>query len=165
MPLGDLIAALERDAGVEVSAALASAAADAARTETSAQHARADRIASELATARAEQQAVHDARLAGITHRARVEVLRARGAMLERLLPAVRAALPELARDPRVARALRDAAQACAGESPGQLQETPTGVVIELASGIRIDATLDAVLDREWPRLAPLALTIAAEAP
>jgi len=163
MPLGELIEALERDANAEVTAELAAAAAEAARTDAVAARARADRIASALATSRAEQHAVHDAHLAGATHRARTEVLRARAAMLERLRPAVRAMLPELARDPRVARVLRDAAHGCAGESPGRVEETPTGIVIELDSGTRIDATLDALLEREWPRLAPVALALVAE--
>ena len=35
-----------------------------------------------------------------------------------------------------------------------------TGAIIELASGTQIAATLDAFLDREWPRLACEALAL-----
>jgi vacuolar-type H+-ATPase subunit E/Vma4 len=164
VPLAELIQALERDASAEVSTELAAAAADAARTEATAQREHADRIASTLASTRSEQRALHDARLADATLHARTDVLRARASMLERLLPEVRNVLPELARDPRVASTLRAAAQACSGGS-GRVEELPTGVVVELADGTRIDATLEAFLEREWPRLAPVALAFVAEVP
>ncbi len=53
----------------------------------------------------------------------------------------------------RVMPVLERAARACAGERPGVTREVATGVVIELATGTQIVATLEALVEREWPRL------------
>jgi vacuolar-type H+-ATPase subunit E/Vma4 len=102
--------------------------------------------------------------------------------MLERIRAGVCEQLPGvLAGDPELRRALVAAALACVGDEPGILRCSPllvdiareaspaairveaepgvaTGVVIELATGTRIDATLATLLDRVWPTLACEAL-------
>ena len=102
--------------------------------------------------------------------------------LLERLRAAVSEQLPGLvAGDPELRRALVMAALACVGDEAGTLRCAPvisdiarraaptairvevepgiaTGVVIELATGTRIDATVTTLLDRLWPTLACEAL-------
>jgi hypothetical protein len=102
--------------------------------------------------------------------------------MLERIRAGVREQLPGLlAGGLELGRALMAAALACVGEESGTLRCSPvladlareaapaairvaaepgvaTGVVIELATGTRIDATLTTLLDRVWPTLACEAL-------
>jgi vacuolar-type H+-ATPase subunit E/Vma4 len=183
--LADLLSALERDTQAEVRAILAAGAADAARIDEESTAARAEQIARAAAPAIADLRAADEARLAEITHRARADVLAARAAMLERIRAATRAELAGLV-DTRLGDGLITAALACAGAEPGVLRCAPalasaaraaapatlrvevdaavaTGVVVELASGTQIAATLDAFLEREWPRLACEALALERE--
>jgi hypothetical protein len=69
---------------------------------------------------------------------------------------AVREALPSLVDDALRARL----AAAAVAYGDGTRRDTPTGVVIDLADGTRIDATLDAALDRSWSRLASEAVAL-----
>jgi vacuolar-type H+-ATPase subunit E/Vma4 len=180
--LAELLSALERDTEAEVHAIIAEGTADAARIDEEAARARVEQIALAAAPAIAVRRAADDFRIAEATHRARVEVLVARAAMLDRIRAAVRSELAALV-DARLGAALIGAAIECAGSEPGVLRcsvaladaaraATPTtlrvevdaavatGAVIELATGTQIAATLDAFLDRVWPRLACEALVL-----
>lgn len=182
MPLAELLTAFERDTEAEVRAILAAGTADVARIDEDAARARTEQIASAAAPAIADRRAVDDSRIAEAAHRARAEVLVARAAMLDRIHAAVRAELTGLV-DARLGAALIGVAVTCAAEEPGVLRCSPalvdaaraaapatlrvevdaavaTGAIIELASGTQIAATLDAFLDREWPRLACEALAL-----
>jgi vacuolar-type H+-ATPase subunit E/Vma4 len=182
MALADLLTALDRDAGAEIRAIHAEAAAEVARIDAGAGRARADRLAAAVAAIRAERGAEAGERLAAASHRARAEVLAARAAMLDRLRAAVAGRLPAVvAGDPALGARLIAAALACTGDEPGTLRcgpalvpaarsvappairvepdpEVTTGAVIELATGTRIEATLAALLERAWPGLACEAL-------
>lgn len=178
MALAELLATLERDGEAQVRAELAAAEADAARIEAAEGRARAERLTSAGSRVRAELRASADVQIADAMRAARTNVLAARAALLERLRPAVRAQLPDRTAD--IGDALVDAALAhargggelrCAPALVARAREralqaitvvadpTVTGVVLELANGARIEATLDAVLDRAWVQLAPAALT------
>jgi len=180
--LAELISAFERDTEAEVRAILAEGTADAAQIDEDSARARAAQIALAAAPAIADRRAADDSRIAEATHQARAEVLAARAAMLDRIRAAVRGELAELV-DARLGSALIGAAVACAADEPGVLRcplaladaaraaapvtlrvevdaAIATGAIIELASGTQIAATLDAFLDREWPRLACEALAL-----
>lgn len=180
MPIAELVTALERDADAEIQALLEAATADAARLDAEAERARQARLAGAGARTAAECQAAADAALAAATRRARGEVLAAQAALLERVRAALAAALPSLLEGDVGARLVADAV-ACAGDVPGVVRCAPclaavarasvpatlrveadaavaTGVVVELATGARIEATLARLADREWPRLAIVAL-------
>ena len=182
MALAELLSAFERDTEAEVRAILAQGTADVAQIDEDSARARAEEIARAAAPAIADRRAADDARIAEATHRARADVLAARAAMLDRLRAAVRAELEGLV-DAQLGAALIGAAVACAAGEPGVLHcslaladaaraaspatlrvevdaAVATGAVIELASGTQIAATLDAFLDREWPRLACEALAL-----
>jgi len=163
--LSDLLAALERDATDRVHAIRGDGDARAAEIREAAARERAARIASRAATFVAERRAEADRELAAAAHRARAAVLSARAAMLDRVRDAVRAELPGAAADPDVARRLADAALACAGDGP-ELVPTrlATGFVVELPTQVRIEATLESLFAREWPRLACEALALEREA-
>lgn len=178
MPLPDLVRALERDTEAEVRAILAAGEAQAAQLEADGARARADLLARDAAEAATQHQARAATQLADVARASRHEVLAARAAMLARLREAVDAALPHLlAADPRLGASSLTAALACADAGPATLRcaptllaaaraaapptitvvadpEVATGVVLELASGTRVDATLATLLAREWPRLA-----------
>lgn len=156
MPLGDLLEALKRDADAEVRAVTAAADADVARIDAESVRACSDCLAQAVRAATEEERVVAEARLAEADRRHRREVLEARAAMLERIRAAVKDELPRLLDDALRAK-LRAAVDAYGEGTP---RETPTGYVIELADGTRIDATLDAVLDRVWPRLAAEAVVL-----
>ena len=159
MALSDLLDVFERDTDGEIRAITSAGAGEAARIVRDAEHAAAERIAAALATYRAQRVADADAELSAAIRSARQRVLVARAAMLERLRVAIANELPaRYARDPELATVLEEAARSCAGSEAIELTEAPTGTVLELASGTRIDATLDAVLARAWPRLACEAL-------
>jgi vacuolar-type H+-ATPase subunit E/Vma4 len=184
MALAELLRMLEDDAAAEVRAITSAGAAEAARIESEAARARTERLANATTAFAAERRAAADAELAAVTRAARADVLDARAAMLDRIRSAVVGELPDLLTgDPELGRALVDAALACVGDEPGILRCGPslagaarasapaairvevgpdlaTGVVIELAAGTRIDATLAAVLERAWPALACEALTL-----
>jgi vacuolar-type H+-ATPase subunit E/Vma4 len=186
MSLSELLRTIERDAAAELGAIAAAAAAEVARIDADAARARADRMAAASAGYAAVQQAAADLELASAIRRARIDVLTARAAMLDRIREAVAGELPGLfAAEPRLGTAMVAAAIAYAGGEPGTLRcapslgdaaaaagagslrierdpGVPTGAVIELASGARIDATLAAVLEREWPNLACEALALEA---
>lgn len=154
MPLADLLASLERDAADEIRAVTALADADVARIDAECARACGDQLAAAVRTATEEQRAAADTQLAEAERRWRKSVLEARAAMLARLRDAVRAELPALVDE--ALRARLAAAAAVHGE--GTVRQVPTGVIVELPDGTRIDATLDALLDRLWPRLAGEAL-------
>lgn len=174
MALADLVQTLEQDATAELRALLADAEARAAQLEAEGARDRAARTDAAEHACCDECQVEADARLATARRAARARLLTARAAMLERVLAAVRALLPGSTR--QVAESLARAAIACAGSQAGILRCTPeivdeirplvpatlrsepsaeirTGVLIELATGTHIVATLDALLDREWPTL------------
>ncbi len=162
MPLADLMQALELEAAESVRAILDDARARAAALEADAARERTER--SKRAT-RERCDACRtdaDARLASAHRDARARVLAARAEMLDRVRDAVRAQLP--ARASEIGDVLVTAAQACAGTTPGVRRDLPTGVIVELASGTQLVATLDALLDREWPALATAILELAKEA-
>ena len=184
MALAELLRVLEHDAATEVAAIRAAGAAEAARIDADSAAARGERVADALAAFAAQRRAALDAELAAVTRDARARVLAARAAMLDRIRGAVLGELPGLvAGDPELAQAVVAAALACVGDEPGTLRCAPplaelaraaappairveldaavaTGVVIELPSGTRIDATLAALLDRAWPTLACEALAL-----
>ena len=175
MPLADLLRSLEQDAAGQVRAVLAHGEAAAEQVDTEATRSRDDQLARAAGEHRATCQCTADARIAQAQHAARTRVLEARAAMLARVLDDVRAALP--ASLPAAAPALARAAIAHAGAREGVVRCTPAivddvraaaaahlhveassavraGVVIDVAGGTQIVATLDALLEREWPRLA-----------
>jgi vacuolar-type H+-ATPase subunit E/Vma4 len=183
MPLAELLGAFERDAAAELRAIADAADADAARIDREGRLARDERIARANATTAAELQVLADRELAEAAHGARIAALAARAAMLDRVRVTVRAELPRLLGTPAVAERLVRAAVACAEGGTGELRcahelvalaraaapptlavigdpAIATGIVIELASGIRIDASLATLFDREWPRLACDALAL-----
>lgn len=182
MALADLLRVLEDGASAEVRAIAEAAAGEAARVETEAFARRSERVARAMAVCAATRRAAGEVEIAAANRAARAEILAARAAMLERIRAAVSAQLPDvLAGEPELRRALVAAALACVGDEAGTLrcpvvmvelarEASPaairveadpgvaTGVVIELASGTRIDATLATLLDRMWPALACEAL-------
>jgi len=156
MPLGELLQALERDADTEARAVMAAAEADVARIDAESARRCGEELARAVRAATEEQRLAADARLADAEHHRRREILEARATMLARIRTAVHEELPRLVDD-----VLRAKLAAAAGEfGEGTLRQTPTGVVVELADGTRIDATLDAVLERAWPRLATEAVAL-----
>ena len=156
MPLADLLATLEHDAAAEARAIAGAAAADVARIDEESARVTREALARALRSVADAHQSTADAQLAAARQANRRAVLGARAAMLERLREAVRAELPGLV-DAALRARLLAAAQAY---GDGTVHEVPTGIVVELAGGTRIDATLEAALERRWPRLAAEALTI-----
>lgn len=156
MPLADLLGALERYATDEARAIAAAAEAEVARIDAASVHACGDCLAEAVRIATDEQRALAGTVLADVDRRRRRAVLEARAAMLERIRAAVRDELPALV--DAALRAKLTAAASAYGD--GTLREVPTGVIIERADGTRIDATLEAMLDRNWPRLAGEALAL-----
>jgi vacuolar-type H+-ATPase subunit E/Vma4 len=92
---------------------------------------------------------VHEAEIAAASRHTRRAVLEARAAALERLHAAVTAVLPEI--DGRFRADLLAHARALAGDG-AVFESTPTGVRATCGAVV-IDATLDALLARLWPRL------------
>lgn len=162
MPLVDLIQALELEAAENIRALLDEARARAAASEASAARERAEQAERATRERCDACRTEADARLAAAHREARASVLAARAAMLDRVREAVRAQIP--ARAAEIAELLAAAAQACTGGAPGVRRDLPTGVVVELACGTQIVATLDALLDREWPALAAEIVALAKEA-
>ena len=158
MAIADLLRTFERDVDAEVEAILAAARSDAARVTQGAARDRSDRVATASRAFERERQAAAERELAAAGRDARIEVLAAREAMLARVREALAAELRVRAGDPGVRDALDRAARACAGDEPATVQATPSGPILELASGVRIDATLESLAARTWPRLACLAL-------
>lgn len=182
MALPELLRVLEDGTEAEVRGILEAAAGEVARIEAEASARRRERIASATAASAAKCRAAGDAEIAAAHRAARADILAARAGMLERIRTGVCEQLPAvLAGDPELARALVAAALACVGDESGTLRCAPvladiaretspaairveaepgvaTGVVIELASGTRIDATLTTLLGHVWPSLACEAL-------
>ncbi len=152
MSVASLVQALERDAAEQIRALLEIAAANVAQLEARAARRRDDASAHACEAWRADCRAHADERIATARRTARSHVLTARAAMLDRVRAAVTALLPAYA--DRARPALRRAALAAAGGRNGVARDVPTGVVIELDTGTEIVATLEALLEREWPRLA-----------
>jgi vacuolar-type H+-ATPase subunit E/Vma4 len=184
MALAELLRVLEADTEAESRAILAAGMVEAARIDAETARLRGEQVSGALAAFAAERRAASDAELTAATRSARAEILAARAAMLDRVRAAVRGELPALlVADPALGPALIAAALACVGDEPGTLRAAPplaelaraaappairvevdpavtTGIVIELATGTRIDATLAALLDRAWPQLACEALIL-----
>jgi vacuolar-type H+-ATPase subunit E/Vma4 len=179
----ELLSALERDAQDEIRAIRDASAAEVARLDAEAARARAERRRRDHDAIAAELQPAADRRRDQAARAARGRVLAARAAFLARVRDATRAALPAAlaARaDVLGPRLVADALDA-AGDAPaGTLRCAPsveraaraaapprvrvvvdaavTGVVIELERGVRVDATLDAIVERTWPDLAAEAI-------
>ncbi len=188
MALSELIEAFERDTEAELASIRTAAEAEIHAIDAEAARVRGERIASAAAATAVEHRAQADADVAAALHRARADIYTHRTAMLSRLRHEVEMHLPALL-DSAVGDALLRVAIACAGDEPGTLHCTPilalrarvlappslsvagddavaTGVIIDLASGTRIDATLARLLDREWAQLSGEAVRlIAKEAP
>jgi len=184
MALSDLVTQFERETEAEIRAIRSAGDAAAAQIDGEAARVRAERIAVAGAAVTAELRAAADLEIGAVARRARGEILTARAAMLDRIRDAIRGELPGLvASDVRLGASLVAAAIACTGGDGGELRCAPalveaaraaapaalrvegdpavaTGAIIELSTGTRIDATLDALLDRAWPRLACEALAM-----
>ena len=185
MGLPELIGAFERDTETQLAAIRHAAEADVHAIEAEAARLRAERIASAAAEAATERRAQGDAEIANALHRARADVYARRAAMLQRLRIEIERQLGALV-DAALADALVRVAVSCAGDEPGTLhcnssialrartmapaslriavdESIATGVIVELAGGTRIDATLARLLDREWPRLSGEAVRLVAQ--
>jgi len=189
VPLPDLLAALERDAGAQAQAILAAAQGEAERvaSETEA------RIAGQRAAARATTEAAHrgelERDLARIRREAQARVLAARARLIDRVTGAVQQLLPETINQPGYLETLGPAmreATAGVGDSPVEIRCTPalvaslrrlvagradTAVTADAAVGtgfrlrttdgaVEIDATLESRLARDRERLALAALAL-----
>ncbi len=156
MALADLLAALARDADAEVHAAADAAARDAEKIEAEAARQCVVRLEAALREITERERAKHAAHLAETTQRCRRAVLEARAAMLERLRSALRDILPSFVDAELRARF----AEAASAFGDGARRDVPTGVVIELDGGTRVEASLEATLAVAWPRLAAEALAL-----
>lgn len=177
MAIGELLSAIEREAAVEQQALRAEASAAAARILGDAAGARTRDLEASLRAFRTARRHEAARRIAAWERRWHGAVLAARAAALERLLAATRDALPAFL-DDRVADALLAAGLAALGDEPARVRCSrsiagvvrahlegragvrvvddldASGVVIERADGVvRIEATLEAVLDAAWPEL------------
>jgi vacuolar-type H+-ATPase subunit E/Vma4 len=174
MALADLVRTLERDATEQVRALLEAAAVQTAQREADAARRRSEEATHALQAWAEECRARAEERRASAQQAARADVLAARAEMLDRVRTALLAQVP--AHASRVGATFARAAIACAGPREGVLRCPPAlldtatalapaslrveaadvgcGVVIELASGTQLVATLEALADREWPRLA-----------
>jgi vacuolar-type H+-ATPase subunit E/Vma4 len=184
MALEHLLAALERDAAAEAERLLAAARAEAAAIRAAAEERVAQRRAAALGARAAElrgraERALGEARRGG----RRLE-LEARQRLLGRVAAAARARLPAAMAAPEYRAALPAAlaaALACAGEAAVVIRcpvalvaavrdalPQGAGAAVEADAGVRagytlatadgvltVDDTLDARLERLWPRLAP----------
>jgi len=150
MALADLLRALERDAEAEVRTVTEAAAADVARLEAEAARQGAARLAAALQELADREHLASSGRLADVERRHRRAVLEARREMLARVRAAACAKLPALVDD--ALRARLAAAAAAFGE--GTRRDTATGVIVELADGTLVEASLETVLDGAWPSLA-----------
>lgn len=150
MALPELLRALEHEAAAEVAAAREAARAEADAIRAEAARRRDARLRTALDRHDAAERARHDAEVAAASRRARTAVLEARAAALERLRAAVIAVLPGTLDD-----GLRDrlsrAARAIAGDD-ASYEVTATGVRATRGALV-VDATLEALLARLWPRL------------
>lgn len=178
MALPELMARLERDADERVAAIQAKARAEAAAIAEAAREQVAARRAQALAERRRSRRAALELELAGARQASRAEVLEARRALLARLRertvaallaapqPAAlevlaRGALRHLEGVPARVRCSEAAVQAIAvvTRAAADLEvvidaATPPGLIFEARDGsVRVDATLEALLDRAWPRL------------
>jgi len=187
VPLGELLAALTREAERDAARLRADAAARATAIADGAA-AQANRVrAAQLGERESQWRAEAERALGAARHAARAQVLAARDALLERVHAAVRARLPELVDDPAYRAVLsRDvrAALAYLGDEPVTLRCTPaladavralvaddarvrvepgaavgTGVRAVSADGaVEVDNTLEGRLDRLRARVSFAAL-------
>ncbi len=189
MPLPDLLAALERDAGTQADAILAAARAEAERVASDTEA----RIATQRAAARATTETVRRGELERDLARARREaqarVLAARGGLIDRVERAVRGLLPEAMKQPAYLESLAPALQealSSAGDVPVEIRCSPpleqsirrlvsgrpsATVTADAAvgsgfrvrsedGGMEVDATLESRLVRERAQLALHALAL-----
>lgn len=151
MSLGDLLQTLEHDAATEARALLDAATVRAQERTAASARARTEQLTQARRDVREACEAAAETELATVQHAARARTLTARAAMLERVREAVRVLLPSVV--DRVMPVLTARAVACAGDEPTTVRTVPTGVIIELANGTQIVATLDALFERESARL------------
>jgi hypothetical protein len=183
MALAELVQALEREATEQIRALLATASARATQLEDDAARRDRDESAHAAQAWSEECRASADERRAIAQQAARASMLTARAAMLDRVRAALLMQLPAYVE--RVGAALARAAIECAGARPGVLRCPPglvaiasaiapaslhvvsadvgCGVIIELADGTQMVATLEALAEREWPRLAAAVVALARE--
>jgi vacuolar-type H+-ATPase subunit E/Vma4 len=151
--IDDLLSALQREAEAEIRAIGTEAHGEAERIATAAACRCAELTRAAADEHRAAAEARADAEIAAATREAARRVLSARAAMLERLHEAVAAELPGLVDEAMRAR-LRAAARAIVGEAQAVEQAAATGLRLEVDGGrLAIDATLESLLERLWPRL------------
>jgi vacuolar-type H+-ATPase subunit E/Vma4 len=127
MALAELLRDLEHTADAEARAISDAGAAEVARIEAAAARTRADRRAAAAGALAAELGGLTDTELAGARRAARVAVLEARAAMLDRVREAVRASLPAMLEEhaARVGPGLVRDALACTGGGSGVLHCAP----------------------------------------
>lgn len=152
MALAALIETLERDTDAEVHATMDAARAEAERIERASANACDDRCAAATHAFTEELRAAADAQIAIVERIARRDVMITRAELLARVREAVCALLPSVLDD-----TLRAKLHEAAGDGA---RAVPTGYVAELPDGTLVEATLDAVLDRAWSRLAPEAIAL-----
>lgn len=184
MPLSDLLAALERDAGAQKDALLDAARADAERVTSATEARLALRRSAARAVTEAARRGELERDLARARRAARAQVLEAQAQLLGRVDQAVRRLLPEaVTRDeyrPTFVAALREALSDV-GDSPVEIRCSPslTSAVRDLVrarpgtsvasdptvgSGFRVDTTdgrveIDGTLEARYARdRAPLML-------
>jgi vacuolar-type H+-ATPase subunit E/Vma4 len=157
--LSDLLLALQHDADLEVRALETAATHDATRIEAEAARTCATRLAQALRELAEHERTAHGGQLVEVERRHQRTVLEARSAMLARLHAAVKSQLPGLVDD--AVRARLAAAASAFGE--GTRRDVPTGVIVELADGTVVEASLAAVFERSWHRLAGEALRLIEE--
>lgn len=188
MPLPELLETLERDVTAQIDAMLAQARADAERIDAETAAMRAQRIETAAAEHARVCRERAERSLAEAVHLARATTLRERAAMLDRLRERIRERLPALLVEQAatlgpalVAAVLEVADRTGVLRCPPVLEAlaravvppelaieidpaVATGVVLVLDPGlpseVEVEASLDALLAREWPRLASEALAI-----
>jgi len=176
--LADLLSTLERDAGAEVRAVRDAGLAAAAHIVDDATRVCAERRARARDEIDTVAHGTAERELAVAATGARATVLSARAAMLDRARDAVRARMPQalVKNAAMLGPRFLAAAVACAGDARGTLRCAPileaamrrapatlavvadptlaTGIRVDLEGGTTIEVTLDALLARDWPRLA-----------
>ncbi len=184
MAISDLVRALETEAAERTLAVREDALREAAALRDQAALSDAAALEGELERYRARVQATADAGVSAAARVRRNTVLEARAAALESLRGAVEKALPELFDQPdgpALFDALVDLALSARGTGAAVLRAPPrwverararasgadvvsdgevgSGVLLEEDGGrVAVEATLEALLDRFWPRLRIAAL-------
>lgn len=177
MSIDLLTQALVAEAETEAEAIRADARAEAARLDTRADADRRAHREDDLARWRAVCEAEAQREVAASARRVRLEVLKERALMLERLRAAVGARLPELLGDPALASAMVADAVEMAGGRAASVRASPvlrdvararvppavevladvtvgSGVTVALTGGRAfVTVSLESALERQWPRL------------